>query len=97
LRNRDKKDLIFSGYLVKSDLIKEKVMNRYRVLVQADRLKTIIPIPREFEHKEVEVTITLPRKSTFNPREFKSIFHVSKENIDSDLKGLRQEWDRHGK
>jgi hypothetical protein len=75
LRNRDKKDLIFSGYLVKSDLIKEKVMNRYRVLVQADRLKTIIPIPREF----------------------KSIFHVSKENIDSDLKGLRQEWDRHGK
>ncbi len=72
-------------------------MNRYRVLVQADRLKKIIPIPREFEHQEVEVTITLPRRNKFNPREFKSIFHATKDEIDSDLKGLREEWDRHGK
>ena len=71
-------------------------MNKYKVRVQADKLKEILPIPREFEHKEVEVMISLPRKKSFNPREYRGIFNHSKESIDKHVQQMRDEWDRHG-
>lgn len=37
-------------------------MNRYTVIVQADKLKQVVPIPDEFEHKELEIIITLSEK-----------------------------------
>ena len=49
-------------------------MHKYTVLVHADKLKSIIPIPAEFENREVELIISLPRKNKFNPRKYRGIF-----------------------
>ena len=69
-------------------------MNKYTILVQADKLKSIIPIPSEFEHKEVEIMISLPKKEKFNPQKFRGVCNESKESIDKKLKHMRMGWDR---
>ena len=71
-------------------------MTRYTVLVKADKLKKVITIPPEFEHKEVEVVISLPRKKKFNPSKYHGIFNIPKETVDNDLKRIRVEWERNG-
>ncbi len=67
-------------------------MNRYTILVQAEKLKKIIPIPPEFENRELEVVIKLPDKKQFNPEKYKSIFNIPKDTIDRDIELLRNEW-----
>ncbi len=71
-------------------------MDRYTVLVQADKLKQVIPIPAEFENHELEVVIKLSRKKEFNPGNYNSIFNISREEIDRDLENMRKEWDVNG-
>jgi hypothetical protein len=72
-------------------------MNRYTILVKADKLKQVIPIPPEFENRELEVIIKLPEKKKFNASKFKSIFNIPKDEIDHDLELMRSEWERNGK
>jgi hypothetical protein len=73
--------------------VKERlIMNRYTVLVQADKLKQVIPIPSEFENHELEVVIKHSQKKVFNPGSYNSIFNISREEIDRDLNIMRKEW-----
>lgn len=72
-------------------------MNRYSIIVKADKLKGIIPIPSEFEHKEVEVVISLPRKKKFDPRRFRGVWSETKAEIDREIKAMRGDWDRNDK
>lgn len=77
--------------------VKERlIMNRYTVLVQADKLKQVIPIPSEFENHELEVVIKLSQKKVFNPGSYNSIFNISREEVDRDLNKMRKEWDLDG-
>ena len=71
-------------------------MNRYTVLVQADKLKQVIPIPVEFENQELEIIITLPKKKEFNPDKYSTIFNISKDEIDRDIEHIRNEWNFNG-
>ena len=71
-------------------------MTKYTVIVKSDKLKDVIPIPSEFEHKDVEVSISLARKKKFDPKKYRGIGKASKESIDSYLKSVRSEWDRDG-
>jgi hypothetical protein len=70
-------------------------MTNYKVVIQADLLKEIIPIPSEFEHKEVEVNISLHQKKKFNPREYRGIGNETKEKIDLKIASLRNEWNSY--
>ncbi len=72
-------------------------MNKYKILIQADKLKQIVPIPHEFEHKELEVIISLPQRKKIDPRKYSDIFHISKDEIDRDLMIIRDEWERNGR
>jgi len=72
-------------------------MNRYTVLVQADKLKKVIPIPPEFEHKEVEVIIALPSKKNVNISMYNKIFNMTKEEIDRDILSMKDDWNIHEK
>jgi len=70
----------------------EIYMNRYTVLVQADKLKKVIPIPAEFEHKELEVIIKLSEKKNTDINLYNGIFHMTKEEIDRDISSIRDAW-----
>ena len=72
-------------------------MNQYTVLVQADKLKQVIPLPSEFENHELEVIIKLSSKKVFNPGNYTSIFNVTKDEIERDLLQMRKEWESDGK
>ncbi|OHD63709.1 MAG: hypothetical protein A2176_05650 [Spirochaetes bacterium RBG_13_51_14] len=71
-------------------------MNKYTVVVPADRLQGVIPIPSEFQHKEVEVSISLSRRKKFDPRKYRGTGKATKEEIDRELGRMRGEWDLHG-
>ena len=70
-------------------------MNRYTMIVQADVLKKVIPIPSEFEHMELEVIIGLPERKKVDIRSYNSIFQMTKEEVDCDLKSMRDDWNIH--
>jgi hypothetical protein len=72
-------------------------MNKYVVVVPAEKLKGIIPIPQEFHNKEVELSISLSRKKKFDPRKYRSAGKSSKEEIDRELGRMRGEWGGHGR
>jgi len=76
-------------------LCKRHVINKYTVLVQADKLKGIIPIPSQFEHKEVEVVISLPGKKHFDPKKYRGLGNAEKEKIDQDIIDIRAGWSSH--
>ena len=68
-------------------------MNKYKILVPADKLKSVIPIPEEFKHKEVEVSISLPERKKFDPRKYRGIANYTKDEIDNEIAQMRKEWD----
>ncbi len=72
-------------------------MNKYTVLVPADKLKTIIPIPPEFEHQQVEVAISLPRRKEFNPRKYRGAARGSRELVDGEINMIKRDWERDGR
>ena len=67
-------------------------MNKYTVLVDADKLKTVIPIPHEFEHQKVEVVVSLPVKRKLNPRKYRGLAGNTRESIDQSIRHIREEW-----
>ncbi len=71
-------------------------MSKYTIVVPADKLQSVIPIPTEFQHKEVEVSISLSRRKKFDPRKYRGLGTDTKEIIDRELVRMRGEWDRHG-
>jgi len=71
-------------------------MNKYTVVVPADKLQGIIPIPSEFQHKDVEVSISLSQRKKYDPRKYRGAGKATKEEIDGELKRMRGEWITHG-
>ncbi|HNW27309.1 MAG TPA: hypothetical protein PKN50_02430 [Spirochaetota bacterium] len=72
-------------------------MNKYTVVVPADKLQGVIPIPSEFQHKDVEVSISLSQREKFDPRKYRGAGKATREEIDRELERMRGEWGRHGK
>jgi hypothetical protein len=71
-------------------------MNKYTIVVPADKLQGVIPLPREFQHKEVEVSVSLSRRKKFDPRKYRGLGKATKDEIDRELMRMRGEWDRYG-
>ncbi len=71
-------------------------MNKYIVVVPAEKLKGIIPIPAEFQHKDVEVSISLSRRKKFDPRKYRGAGKSTKEEIDREIGRMRGEWGGNG-
>lgn len=71
-------------------------MNKYTVVVPADKLQGIIPIPSEFQHKEVELSISLPLRKKFDPRKYRGAGNTAKDQIDRELDQIKGEWGLHG-
>ena len=71
-------------------------MNKYTIVVPADKLQGVIPVPQEFQHKEVEVSISLSRRKKFDPRKYRGVGKATRDEIDRDLKRMRGEWARYG-
>jgi hypothetical protein len=46
-------------------------MNKNIAVVPAEKLKGIISIPAEFQHKDVEVRISLSQKKRLDPRRYR--------------------------
>ena len=64
-------------------------MNKYTIVVPADKLQGVIPVPREFKHKEVEVSITLSRRKKFDPRKYRGACKATKDEIDREIERIR--------
>ncbi len=71
-------------------------MNKFTIVVSADKLRGVIPVPREFQHRDVEVSISISRRKKFDPRKYRGAGKAAKDEIDRDLKRIRGEWERHG-
>ena len=77
-------------------------MQFVRTVVESNRLVDIVDIPMEFRNKKVEVLILplhkikLPskKKQKFNPEEFEGILNIGKNDIEKEIKRMRDEWER---
>ena len=75
-------------------------MQFVRAIVDSNRLEEVIHIPGEFRNQKVEVLI-LPlleerkkKKKLFNPDDFEGILNIDAENIEREIKSMRDEWER---
>lgn len=75
-------------------------MEFIRTIINSDELNNIVSIPDELKHQRVELLI-LPihieeKKShaDFNPDSYSGILHLSNDDLENDLKSIRDEWER---
>jgi hypothetical protein len=73
-------------------------MQFVRAIVESSSLENVVEIPREFKNRKVEILI-LPlqekkKKKEFNPEDFEGILDLTPEEIESELRAMRDEWDR---
>jgi hypothetical protein len=73
-------------------------MQFVRAIVESSSLENVVEIPREFKNRKVEILI-LPlqekkKKKEFNPEDFEGVFDLTPEEIESELRAMRDEWDR---
>ena len=71
-----------------------------RTIINSDKLDNIITIPDDLKHQEVEVLV-LPitesievNKTDFDPDAYSGTLQLSSEEIENELKALRDEWER---
>ena len=75
-------------------------MQFVRAIVESNRLEEVIDMPGEFRNQKVEVLVLpLPEeqkkeKKLFNPDEFEGILNIDSENIEEEIKTMRDEWER---
>ncbi len=75
-------------------------MQFVRTVVESSRLENVIAIPEEFRNQKVEVLILpLPekkkkKKKEFNPDDFEGILNIGAEEIEKEIKSMRDEWER---
>jgi predicted metalloenzyme YecM len=78
----------------------EVKMQFVRAIVESSQLESVIDIPVEFKDQKVEVLILpLPRekkkeKKEFNPDDFIGILKMDSEEIEKEIKSMRDEWER---
>lgn len=78
-------------------------MQVVRTVVESNRLETIVEIPEELKNQRVELLIMplleappIPphKKKTFNPDEYVGLLDMDEQDIENELKSLRDEWER---
>lgn len=75
-------------------------MTFIRTIINSDKLDNIVTIPDELKHQQVEILIfpvTEEKKETgidFNPDSYSGILDLSENEIASELKAIRDEWER---
>jgi hypothetical protein len=75
-------------------------MQFVRAIVESSRLESVIDIPVEFKDQKVEVLILpLPgkkkkKKKEFNPDDFVGILKLDSDEIEKEIKSMRDEWER---
>ena len=74
-------------------------MEVIRKIVDIDRVRAFIDIPKSFKHSKVEILIlpaednqTKQTSDSFNPEDFYGISNIG--NIDKAIREIRAEWDR---
>ena len=73
-------------------------MQFLRAIVESSSMENVVEIPREFKNRKVEILI-LPlqekkKKKEFNPDDFEGVLDLTPEEIGSELREMRDEWDR---
>lgn len=73
-------------------------MQFVRAIVESSSLENVVEIPREFKNRKVEILI-LPlqekkKKREFNPEDFEGVLDLTPEEIERELREIRDEWDR---
>ena len=73
-------------------------MQFVRAIVESNSLEKVVEIPREFKNRKVEILI-LPlhekkKRKEFNPKDFEGVLNLPPEEIASELREMRDEWDR---
>ena len=73
-------------------------MQFVRAIVESSSLENVVEIPREFKNCKVEILI-LPlqekkKKREFNPEDFEGLLDLTPEEIERELREMRDEWDR---
>ena len=73
-------------------------MQFVRAIVESSSLENVVEIPHEFKNRKVEIFI-LPlykkkKKKEFNPADFEGVLDLPQEEIESELRQMRDEWDR---
>ena len=73
-------------------------MQFVRAIVESSSLENVVKIPREFKNRKVEILILplneMKKKKKFNPKDFEGVLDLSQEEIDFELREMRNEWDR---
>jgi hypothetical protein len=75
-------------------------MQFVRAIIDSNRLENIVDIPGEFRNQKVEVLILpLPerkkkKKKEFNPDDFEGILDIPADDIEKEIKNMRDEWER---
>lgn len=76
-------------------------MQFLRAIVESERLENVLDIPFEFKNQKVEVLILpLPEEKKkqdkeFNPEDFEGILNLDPDEIEQEMKSMRDEWERH--
>jgi len=75
-------------------------MEFIRTIINSDELNNIVLIPDELKHQQVELLI-LPinkkerkSKADFDPDSYSGILHLSDNDIENNLKSIRDDWER---
>lgn len=71
-------------------------MDFVRKIVDSDSLESLISLPDKLKHKKVEILI-LPldeqdENDDFNPEEFRGILKLNSQDLEKELKNMREEW-----
>jgi hypothetical protein len=75
-------------------------MQFIRTIVESNRLESVVDIPTELRNQKVEVLILpLPekqgkKKKEFNPDDYEGILNIDAEDIEKEIKSMRDEWER---
>ena len=73
-------------------------MEVIRKIVEMDKLRSVIEIPRDFNYSKVEILIMPVEDETgkvspeFKPKDFYGVSKINK--VENAIKEMREEWDR---
>jgi hypothetical protein len=73
-------------------------MDFVRKIIESKKIESIISLPYKLKNKKVELLI-LPieekkEKKDFCPEEFNGVLNIDYNELEKELKALRQEWER---
>ena len=74
------------------------MMEFVRKIISSNDIESIIKLPEELKNKKVEILI-LPIeeeviKKEFNPEEYRGVMDIKLDELDKELKNMRDEWER---